>query len=401
MIQSNETTNNKSNETTNNKSNETTNNTAQVTNVTSNDNTTNSTASLQPVNASTPITNNTLEAKNDTNPSKKSEVKTKSNELPPIYLTVKNGEKLLVVHPTAEFINSLPRINFTESDEVKRTVINDIRTVMSPLNAHEREEEEEEDGEYDDYDDDDDREEEKSNIVTRSNIFEKSDKRYVSVPVINPDPNSKIGHWLNTARDKVFGGESSPSQRSFDQNQNYASQAGNSYPSDVSQNIQNSQNAYEQSRKSFFKGQPEASLPVPKEIQNLYQQYAPGDGKNNFQYAPSNDEVREELNFVERNKNENPNEREDSSNGQMVPNTQETQLPAENDYNNRVIEPESAPINPSSQTQWDREGEQRLADGIKRNRLPIILTKEHVGFGPITVEAKTADAPPDDSALDE
>lgn len=409
--------------------------TAQISNTTTTSNKTAAEAATPTIdqsNSTTLTNNNTIDSPqnktvesttNETKPAKKSDVKNKPDTLPPIYLTIKNGEKLLVVHPTAEFINSLPKINFTEEeDAVKRTKIdNEIPTYISPLRSHEPDENEsDEDNDDEDDDEDDEGGETKSNIVARSNIFTKTgnNKGFISVPVISPDPNGKIGLMLNTARDKVYSeGETKPIQRSFgDQGNNFGTplggqggerRDGHNFSPEYNQQIQNVPNQFDQSsspsatHKGFYKTQPDESMPmIPKDIQSLYRQYQPGDGKNSFQYAPSQDEVREELNYVE-HKNENTNDRED---GGMSPfmSQQDPQMSAENDYNNRIAEPNSAPINPNrdSPSQWD-QGDQHMSDGSRRSDVPIVFTKEHVGFGPITVEAKTADAPPDDPALDE
>ena len=151
--------------------------------------------------------------------------------------------------------------------------------------------------------------------------------------------------------------------------------------------------------------QPESAMPVPKEIQNLYQQYNPGEGKSTFaNYAPSQDEVSEELKYVQNGigNNVNINDQTENNMAGQIGQSPESQIAQESVYNNNPMggEPDGNPATSNRDAPWEGDtGRMRLgmtSEGNKRSGLPIVLTKEHVGFGPIFVEAKTADAPRDD-----
>ena len=387
-----------SNETTQNLDsykNESINNTTEVSNIASlNKDVNNSTLNTQ-VNSS--LSNTTSETKNDSKPAKKSLVNYKSSELPPIYLTEKNGEKMLVVHPTAEFLKSLPRINFgAEDDSFKRTVGGKVDTPSTHVNSDVQAINEITTGEeLEDGDDDNDSSADgDSNIVTRSNIYVNSGKQYVSVPVISPDPNGDISNWLRVGRNKVYTSDRGlTSPRTFGTNQNFPNQLGKIYSPDFYQNHAAQTSYAKASRKSYFK-QDDSSVQVPKEIQNLFQQYAPGEDKSDFRYAPSQDEVAEELKFAQSSNNRGGHGRDENNEEQPLQTSQiGTQTSPESEYNNQGNEPDSAAANSNRESTWG--GEMGQSEGSKRSDTPFVYTKDHVGFGPITVEAKTADAPPD------
>ena len=213
-----------------------------------------------------------------------------------------------------------------------------------------------------------------------------------------------IGYTSNI---RVYTSNSIASPRTFDTNENFQNQLGKFYTPDFYQNLHTPrQTPYEKAaRKSYFK-QPDSSLPVPKEFPNLFQKYAPGEGKSNFQYAPSQDEVSEELKYAQNPKYGNIGERGEENNygqnGENAQNTQtEQQISPENDYSNQGNGPDNAAATSNREATWGGDMGVSEGQGSKRSGNPIVFTRDHVGFGPITVEAKTADAPPDDDNLDE
>lgn len=287
---------------------------------------------------------------------KKSNLKTmdvryRSNDLPPVYLTVKNGRKMLVVHPTAEFLSSLPRINFTESYADKRAVGTPVRTSLvkhaevakAPEarneipNKEENSEEEEVDDESEDEGDNNEEEVDKNENKEEMKVEKRSNIAYVDVPVISPDPDGPLDRWMREhtqgmeSRSKLYrrdltknfdprelNRELNPSAKDFDPMSNTQNLeapptnplTGQNFPGEEFQGLnvpspaQMDQSAgsieggQQQKPKPFFQ-QTHDSLPLPNEIQSLYKEYA-SQGKSNFQYEPSRDEVAEELQFAQK-----------------------------------------------------------------------------------------------------
>ena len=217
----------------------------------------------------------------DSQASKKSLRTFGSENLPPIYLTVRNGEKVLVVHPTTEFLQSLPRINFTTDPASEKPLTRSSggvrmrggytgnyakRDEMLKLMKKEKMKvhEEEEDGDGNDEDDDegpDDDEDDDESRRRRSHIVHTS------------TTNRRIS-WLKKARSEI-------SQRDGIRNNQH--QMNNMYTTE-----------------DYMKGERKSTeLPVPRAIQNLYQKFHPEHSQANFNYIPSRDEVAEELQYAQ------------------------------------------------------------------------------------------------------
>jgi len=311
-----------------------------------------------------------------------------SEDLPPIYLTVKNGEKVLVVHPTTEFLQSLPRINFTDpasekpaarsSGRVRHakgyTGIYAKRDEMMLLKKTQKEEigerktdvkEEADDAEEynsddnsaddnnadedaEDSDNDDDDDDEGS---SDANANERSKITYATAPVYSPRIYGRLNAWTRNDRSRI-------SQRDRIRNMDSirSNQLGNIYTAD-----------------EYLKGERKSStapeLPVPRAIQNLYRKFHPEHSKANFQYIPSRDEVAEELQYAQQSASLN-----NAMQGSVEQNPEsDLQAAPDADYGNDgdVGDGATARMSNNEPTSWEQKYKNLDSDGRKRSENPM------------------------------
>lgn len=304
----------------------------------------------------------------------------KSANLPPIYLTVKNGKKMLVLHPTAEFLSSLPKINFTESSTHtdKREIATQPKSKTDKaatrgdilhgenhfvLLTDIREMDNEEKDEKNDFE----------TIGDRKNI------RHVKNKFVKRDLSKRFDSTGNTQNIDTIQNSRSGLQRDS-----------NFQPENYQNNQQLSDSTLETKSGSKLFKHPSDSLPLPNEIQNLYKQYAPKD-KTNFQYEPSRDEVAEELQYAQRENAKQDLGVEYKINEEkshyLHSGSQNAQMKS---FGNSQVN-ELAPTASHTSVPWERfERPVQEAEGSRKSTVSVPIIHSHIGFGPITVEAKPA-----------
>ena len=192
-----------------------------------------------------------------------------------------------------------------------------------------------------------------TNMTTKSNI------PYVSVPVIDLDPHGQISKWLN-----------------------FAQQSLQKRRTEVSNTPQRTHEETADKKSHMLGAEVLGRIQSPEDVNNVYTQHQvniPQVARNELRQQDEVDEDEEEE------------EEEGGYNRDRLSVRSELQRGSDSfDYRSAAAQ--------SSSVQGMRENS--FAYGNRRNgRRPIVFERE-VGFGPISVEAKTADAPPDSASED-
>lgn len=141
----------------------------------------------------------------------------------------------------------------------------------------------------------------------------------------------------------------------------------------------------------------------PRESEAMFQSEGPHTTRDEFEQRPSDlnqaetNEVDNEIRFSE--ETHRAGEKQEEQTTQSEPTEEAKSTPS--DENSSQQEGIQEDPEPNYETQ--ENGPQgyspspvEIQDPNKRSNSPFVFTKDHVGFGPITVEAKTANAPLDD-----
>jgi len=205
-----------------------------------------------------------------------------------------------------------------------------------------------------------------TNVTSRSNI------KYASVPVIDLDPEGQISKLLKHAQESLLKRADVPSS------DHKISKSNHIIPS-----TPRFESPY---KKSNMGSSVEHVLPIPGRIQS------PDDVKSEIEYPSSQEEISDRQGAREREENEEEEEEEYQYNRaqQNAQIRSDLQRPSDSfDFRSAAAESSSA----------HGMREHSMSYGNTRSGGPMVFERE-VGFGPISVEAKTADAPPDSASED-